>query len=148
MVQSITNDQLATLNIDFVISMLFLLVIIGSVFSIAEGRFETVNKADEAAQARSISEKVASTIEEVYAGGEGHEIKIEMPPDIKGSNYDVSVNQSGVLIQVGGWSGYSYSFFKKISNYDLNQEEVTLRPNKNYTVRNVKDGKSNKVIIF
>ncbi|WP_321421595.1 hypothetical protein [uncultured Methanobacterium sp.] len=128
--------------------MLFLLVIIGSVFSIAIGRFETVNKADEAAQARLISEKVASTIEEVYSGGEGHEIKIEMPPDIKGSNYDVSVNQSGVLIRVGGWRGYSYSFFKKISNYDLTQEKVTMHSNKKYTVKNVKDGKINKVIIF
>nr|WP_319372568.1 hypothetical protein [uncultured Methanobacterium sp.] len=145
---SITADKKATLNIDFVISMFLLLVIMGSVLSIAVERFEVVQKADEAVQTRSISEKVASTIEEVYSGGEGHEIKIEMPPDIKGSYYEVKVNQSGVLVQVGGYNGYSYSFFKKISNYEMNQLEVTMQPNRNYTLRNVKEAKSNKVIIF
>lgn len=145
---SITIDQKATLNIDFVISMFLLLVIMGSVLSIAVERFEVVQKADEAVQTRSISEKVALTIEEVYSGGEGHEIKIEMPPDIKGSYYEVKVNQSGVLVQVGGYSGYSYSFFKKIFNYEMNQPEVTMQPNRNYTLRNVKEAKSNKVIIF
>jgi hypothetical protein len=144
----ITIDQKATLNIDFVISMFLFMVIMGSVLSIAVERFEVVQKADEAVQARNISEKVASTIEEVYSGGEGHEIKIEMPQDITGSYYEVKVNQSGVLVQVGGYSGYSYSFFKKISNYEMNQPEVTMQPNRNYTLRNVKEAKSNKVIIF
>lgn len=145
---SITADQLGSLNIDFVISMFLLLVIMGSVLSIADGRFDTVQKAEEAQEARSISEKVALTIEEVYSGGDGHEIKIEMPSDIKGSFYQVKVNQSGVWVQMGGLRGYSYSFFKKISNYDMNQAEVTMLPNRNYTIRNVKEGKSNKVIIF
>jgi len=144
---SITKDHSGTLNIDFVISMFLLLVIMASVLSIAEGRLDMVQKADEAAQARSISETVASTIEEVYSGGEGHEIKIQMPPDIKGSYYHVKVNQSGVMVQVGGWSGYSYSFSKKISDYGMNQAEVTMQPKKNYTIRNVKEGKSNTVII-
>jgi hypothetical protein len=145
---TITKDQLASLNIDFLISMFLFLVILVSVISIAEGRLDTVQKAEEEAQARSISEKVASTIEEVYSGGEGHEIQIQMPSDIKGSVYQVKVNQSGVWVQVGGWSGYSYSFFKKISNYDMNQAEVTMLPNRNYTIRNVKEDKSNKVVIF
>ncbi len=144
---SITTDHAGTLNIDFVISLLLLLVIIASVLSIVEGRLNTVQKAEEAAQARSISEKVASTIEEVYSGGEGHEIKIQMPPDIKGSGYQIKVNQSGVLVEVGGWSGYSYSFSKKISEYGMNQAEVTMQPNENYTIRNVKEGRSNKVVI-
>lgn len=145
---AITKDQSASLNIDFVISMFLFLMIMVSVLSIAEGRLDTVQKAEEAAQARSISEKLASTIEEVYSGGEGHEIQIHMPSDIKGSIYQVKINQSGVLVQVGGWSGYSYSFFKKISNYDMNQAEVTLLPNRNYTVRNVKKNKDYKVVIF
>jgi len=145
---SITGDELATLNIDFVISMFILLVILASVFSIAEGRLESVGTAEEIAEARSISEKVASAIEETYSGGEGHEMKIEMPPNIKGSYYHVEVNQSGVVVDVGGWSAHSYSFSKKISNYNSNQSKVTLLPNRTYTIQNVKEEHSNKVIIF
>lgn len=145
---SITGDELATLNIDFVISMFVFLIMLASVFSIVGGRLETVETAEETAQARSISEKVVSAIEETYSGGEGHEMKIIMPSDIKGSYYRVNVNQSGVMVDVGGWSAYSYSFHKKISNYNSNQSEVTLLPNRTYTIQNIKEGQSNKVIIF
>jgi hypothetical protein len=145
---SITGNEMATVNIDFVISMFILLVILGSVLSIAGGRLETVEKAEEMIQARSVSEKVASAIEEVYSGGEGHQVEIKMPRDIKGSYYQVNVNQTGVLVEVGGWNAYSYSFQKKISSYNSNQSEVTLLPNRTYTFRNVKEGYSNKVVIF
>ena len=79
---------------------------------------------------------------------EGHEVEIKMPLDIKGSYYQVNVNQSAVLLEVGGWNAYSYSFQKKITNYNSNQSKVTLFPNRTYIIRNVKEGYSNKVVIF
>lgn len=141
-------DSRASLNVDFVLSLFLLLVVVGGILGTVQIRLETVQKSEEAVRARLISEKVASTIEEVYASGEGHEIKIEMPGSIEGSPYRVKVNQSGVRVDVGGWTGYSYSFSKKISDYTQNQNEVIMRPNTNYTVRNVKKGKRNIVVIF
>jgi hypothetical protein len=145
---TITIDSRASLNVDFVLSLFLLLVVVGGILGTVQIRLETVEKSDEAVQARLISEKVASAIEEVYAAGEGHEIRIEMPGNIEGSPYQVKVNQSGVRIDVGGWTGYSYSFSKKISDYAQNQNEVIMRPNTNYTLRNVKEGKRNIVVIF
>jgi len=145
---TITGDQIATVSIDFVISMFLLMVILVSILSLAEGRLETVEKAEEMVQARSISEKVASAIEETYSGGEGHEVEIQMPLDIKGSYYQVYVNQSGVMVEVGGWNAHSYSFQKKISNYSSNQSKVTMLPNRTYIIRNVKEECRNMVVIF
>jgi hypothetical protein len=145
---SITIDSRASLNVDFVLSLFLLLVVVGGIMGTVQVRLETVQKSDEAVQARLISEKVAYAIEEVYASGEGHEINLEMPGNIGGSQYQVKVNKSGVLVDVGGWTGYSYSFSKKISDYTLNKDEVIMRPNNNYTIRNVKVGKRNIVVIF
>jgi hypothetical protein len=129
--------------------MLFLLVIVCSVLSIAEGRLITAQKTSESVEARLLSEKVAQAIEVSYSGGEGHEIEIEMPPNLKGSDYAVEVNQSGVLVKVGGRCGYSFSYLKTISNYNMNQYEVSLFPKRTYIIRNVKDDNNcHRVIIF
>lgn len=146
---SIIYDRSATLNLDFIISMLFMLMITGSMISIAEGRLITAQETAESVEARFLSEKVANAIEVVFSGGEGHEIMIKMPPDLSGSDYKVKVNQSGVLIMVGGRCGYSFSYMKKISNYDMDQFEVLMLPNRTYNIRNVKDNSNcHLVVIF
>lgn len=145
---TIIIDQSATLNIDFLISMLFLLMITSSIICIAEGRLITAEKTEQLAEARLICEKVAHAIEVTYSGGEGHEIKIEMPSSLKGSDYAVKVNQSGVLVMVNGKWGYSFSYFKKISSYN-NKSEVFMFPKNSYIIRNVKvNNNSHKVVIF
>ncbi len=124
-------------------------MITGSVISIAEGRLTTAQESAESAEARLLSEKIASAIEMSYSGGEGHEVRIEMPSDIRGSLYKVKVNQSGVLVVIGGRCGYSFSYLKCISNYDQDQYEVVMFPKRNYTIRNVKDDHNHyRVIIF
>lgn len=145
---SIISDPSATLNIDFLITMLFLLMITSTIISISEGRFITAEKTEQLAEARSICEKVAHAIELTYSGGEGHEIRIEMPSSLKGSDYTVKVNQSGVLVMVNGKCGYSFSYLKKISSYNNNQSEVFMFPKNSYILRNVKfNNNSHKVVI-
>ena len=134
----IIKDQLASLNLDFLVSMLFLLIITSSIISIAEGRLTTVEKTEQSVDTRLISEKVAHAIEVVYSSGEGHEIKIKMPSRLKGSDYLVKVNQSGVLVMVGGRRGYSFSYMKKISSYNTHQTQVFMSPGKSYIIRNMK----------
>lgn len=145
---SIIINEFATLNFDFIISMLFLLVIVVSVLSIAEGRLITAQETTESVKARLLSEKVAQAIEVSYSGGEGHQIMIEMPSDLKGSDYKVKVNQSGVTVLLGGRCGYSFSYTKKISNYDMDRYEVFMFPRKNYIIRNVKDTHNYPTVII
>ena len=145
----IITDVSASLNLDFIISMLFLLMITSSILSIAEGRFITAEKTEESAEARWLSEKVAHNIEVSFSGGEGHEVRMEMPSSLKGSDYLVKVNQSGVLVTVGGRCGYSFSYLKKISSYNTNQSEVFMFPKRSYVIRNVKfNNNSHTVAIF
>lgn len=144
----IVSDQRASLTVDFILSMFILLVLAVSILGTIHVRLETVHDAEEVVQARLISEKIASAIEDVYSAGEGYEMRIEMPSNIAGYQYQVRVNQSGVKVEIGGWSGYSYSFSKKIAGYNLNQSRVIMRPNTNYTIRNLKQGKHNLVMIY
>lgn len=149
MVISIINDGSATFNVDFVISMLFFLLVVGTVISISEGRVITAQETAEAAEARLLSEEIAQAIDVSYSGGEGHEIGIEMPDNLKGSDYNVKINHSGVLVIVGGRRGYSFSGTKKISNYAMTESEVTLLPKRAYIFRNVKDSNNcHMVVIF
>ncbi|NYB52579.1 MAG: hypothetical protein HVN35_08490 [Methanobacteriaceae archaeon] len=146
---TITKDDKASLNIDFVFSILFLLAILGGVFSIANERFETVHHTSQLSEARLISEKIAQAIEESYSGGEGHEITIKMPSQIDGSYYEVETNQSGVLVKIKGKCGYSFSYFKIISNYEMNQYKVILLPSRTYKIRNVKNNQTgHRVILY
>ncbi len=146
---SIIIDLRASINLDFLISMLLLLMITSSILSVAEGRFLMAEKIQKQADARLISEKVAQKIEVVYSGGEGHEIRMEMPSSLKGSYYTVKVNQTGVTVMVDGKRGYSFSYHKKISRSNNFQSTVYMYPKKTYIIRNVKvKNNSNKVVIF
>ncbi|BDZ68520.1 hypothetical protein [Methanobacterium ferruginis] len=144
----ITTDQCASLNLDFMISILFLLLILGSIASVAEGRMKTVQQGEEAAEARLLSEEIAQAIEETYLRGEGHEITLKTPTKLKGSDYIVQVNQSGVLVRVKGRCGYSFSYSKQVSNLDGTQDEVIMLPGRSYTLQNVKDNNHHRVVIF
>jgi hypothetical protein len=140
-------DTVATLSIDFMISTLLMMIMVSSVIAIVEGRLEMTQQTEEAAEARMLSEKVALTIEETYSGGEGHETMISMPSDLKGSYYEVKVNQSGVGIQVGGRFGHSFLYPKKISYSEISDEEVILYPNQTYKIRNFRDENGHYLII-
>ncbi len=149
MVINIIGCESANLNIDFIISLLFLLGVVCSVISISEGQLISVHESTEAAEARWLSEKIIQSVELTYSGGEGHELKIEMPANLKGSNYTVEVNQSGVLVKVGSRRGYSFSYIKKISNYAMNEFKVIMYPKKTYILRNIKDSNNcHRIIIF
>jgi hypothetical protein len=141
-------DTVATLSIDFMISTLILMIMVSSVIAIVEGRLEMTQQTEEAAEARMLSEKVALTIEDTYSGGEGHENMISMPSNLKGSYYEVKVNQSGVGIQVGGRFGRSFLYPKKISYSEISTKEVILYPNQTYKIRNFRDENSYHLIII
>ncbi len=146
---TITNDQRALLNIDFLFSMLFMLIIVCSLILIANERLEGVQQLSESVEARLLSETISKSIDESFSGGEGHEVTIKMPSKLNGSDYRVEVNQSGVLVKIKGRCGYSFSYLKRISNFEMNQYTFTMLPERTYTIRNVKDKNNGHwVVIF
>lgn len=145
----IISDQGGSFSIDFIFSVMILLIVICGVFVIAEERLGTAKQASQSIQMRVLSDKIANALDESYSGGEGQEVKLEMPSSINGDDYTVKINQSGVLVKSGGKNGYSFSYFKRISNFVMDKNEVFMFPNTNYTIRNVKNGNNyHFVIVF
>ena len=70
-----------------------------------------------------------------------------MPSSVKGSNYLVKVNQSGVLVMVGGRRGHSFSYRKRINSYTTNQTSVFMFPKKSYIIRNMKVNNNSRLTI-
>lgn len=102
-------------------------------------------------KARSLAENIAGTINQVYAGGDGHKIRIYMPNNInKDFKYSVMVNSSGVLVKLDGRRGLAYIVPNKITNKlnAMNSSTVTLSPGKNYDIINKKEDKGDNWIVI
>ena len=140
-----------TFSIDLLFATFIFLIIIGSTIALISDRFSIVDDSKELVEARSLAENIAGTIDQVYAGGDGHKIRIHMPNSInKDSKYAVDVNSSGVLVNLNGKMGLAYMVPKKISNKIdvLNDTTVTLYPGQNYDIINKKEDKGDNWIII
>lgn len=144
-------DKHGTLSVDLLFATFIFLLIIGSTVNLISDRFSMVDNSKELAEARSLSEKVAGTIDQVYAGGTGHKIRIHMPNSInKDFSYTVEVNSTGVLVKLNGRRGLAYIIPNKISNdIDMsNSTTVTLCPGRNYEIINKKEDKGENWIVI
>lgn len=144
-------DKYGTLSVDLLFATFIFLLIIGSTVNLISDRFSMVDNSKELAEARSLSEKVAGTIDQVYAGGNGHKIRIHMPNSInKDFKYTVEVNSTGVLVKLNGRRGIAYIIPNKISNdIDMsNSTTVTLYPGRNYEIINKKEDKGENWIVI
>ena len=140
-----------TFSIDLLFATFIFLIIIGSTIALISDRFSIVDDSKELVEARSLAENIAGTIDQVYAGGDGHKIRIHMPNSInKDSKYAVDVNSSGVLVNLNGKMGLAHMVPKKISNKIdvLNDTTVTLYPGQNYDIINKKEDKGDNWIII
>lgn len=144
-------DCHGTLSIDMLFATLMFLIIIGLTSTLILDRFYTADDTKELAEARSLAENIAGTINQVYAGGDGHKIRIYMPNNInKDFKYSVMVNSSGVLVKLDGRRGLAYIVPNKITNKlnAMNSSTVTLSPGKNYDIINKKEDKGDNWIVI
>lgn len=87
-------------------------------------------------EARILTEKIASTLNNVQTGT-GNEIKIKMPENIgNSSDYTISINSSGVYIEIEGLKGKSEIYPTVIMNEIKSSSQVTLYPGKSYLIQN------------
>ena len=144
-------DNHGTLSVDILFATFMFLLIIGTTVALISDRYNMVDKSKELAEARILSEKIAGSIDQVYAGCTGHKIRIHMPNSInKDFKYIVTVNSSGVLVKMNGKQGLAYIVPKKISkDIDiLKSTTVTLYPGQTYDIINIKEDKGDNWIVI
>lgn len=142
-------DEGGNLTVDFMFSILLLVVVLGSLTSLVSERLDMVEETHELAQSRSLVESIAGAINQVYAGGEGHHIRIHTPPHINNQEYRVTVNSSGVFIKLQGRRGWALTAPGKFSpSISLESSTITLLPDTDYIILNVKDGNGNHWIVI
>lgn len=135
-------DESGSLSIDILFTAFILLIIIIPSINLISDRFQLVDNSEELVEARSLAENIAGAIDQVYAGGNGHEIIINMPYHLnKNTRYKVTVNTSGVLVDLDGRKGLAHISPFMISNKPKPDKSttVTLTPGNSYTIYNKKD---------
>jgi hypothetical protein len=137
------------LTVDFMFSIFLLLLVLASLTSLIWERLDMVEGSQELAQSRILLENIAGTINQVYAGGEGHSIRIHMPPHINQKEYQVTVNSSGVFMKLEGRRGWALMAPEKFSrDISLKNSAVTLLPDHEYLILNLKDGSGYSWIVI
>lgn len=135
-------DHEGILSVDLLLATFLLLIIILSTSTLIIDRFNMVDDSQKLAEARSLAENIVGAINQAYAGGEGHVIKIKTPAHInKITNYQVLVNSSGVLVKLENRMGLAYFIPTKISSSpdDLQCSTITLSPAKEYVIMNKRE---------
>lgn len=130
------------ISVDLLLATFMIMIMIGIMSFLILDRFNMADESQELAEARSLAENVAGAINQAYAGGNGHSIKITTPPQLNNnSNYKITVNSSGVLVKLGGRKGMAYVVPDKISSSkSLKGSQVILLPGRNYFIVNKKEG--------
>lgn len=143
-------DRKGSLSVDLLFATFILLIIIGYTSTLISDRYNMVNDSRELVEARSLAESIAGAIDQVYAGGEGHTIKIKTPARINNYSYNVVVDSSGVLVKVGNRRGLAYLVPKKFSSdpTSLKSSTITLLPGKEYFVMNKREGNGENWIVI
>lgn len=144
-------DHQGTISVDLLFATFIFLIILGYTSTLISDRFNTVDRSEELVEARSLAENIAGAINQAYAGGDGHVIKIKMPVKInKDDTYHVEVNSSGVLVILESRRGLAYVIPEKFSStYNtLESSTIILNPGKEYVVMNKREGKGDNWIVI
>jgi hypothetical protein len=130
-------DSRGIVTVDLIFATLLIIIVAGSIITIASDRMDTASQTEELGKARITSENVAEAVNKVYSGGTGHSVTIKLP-DITDKNYYITVNSSGVYVTLDGMIGKAYIAPKKISGSNLLQEtQITMHNGASYTIKNV-----------
>lgn len=136
----ILYEECGNLSVDFLFSIfLFFLLMGGLTFLIAD-RYGMVEETQELAQSRSILDNIAFTINQVYSGGEGHSIRVQLPANINNKEYTITVNSTGVIIKLQGKKGWAIVAPQRFSSSILGESStITMLSGRSYIVLNMKD---------
>ena len=142
-------DNQGVMAIELLFAMLLIIIVAGSIITIASERADTASQTEELSKARMTADNVAEAINKVYSSGTGHSINISLPDNITDKEYYIDVNSSGVYVKIDGMMGESYITPKKISkSYHLDESKITMYTNSTYTIQNVNGSDGYKWIVI
>lgn len=131
-------DSRGVMTVDLIFATFLIIVVAGSIITIASDRIDTVSETGKVGNARMTAENIAGAINKVYSGGNGHSMTISLPADITGKKYYINVNSSGVYVNVDGMIGKAHITPKRISGSNLLHEtQIIMHNGANYTIKNV-----------
>ncbi len=131
-------DQQGYLTVEFMFTLLVIIFMMTSTINIISERMQMVSETENLSEARHLAENVASAINKVNSGGNGHEITLKMPPNIGDSNYQLWLNSSGVYIESGGRRGKATIYPVRIWFNPSFGPGYRLLPNRTYRLLNRK----------
>lgn len=136
------------ISVDLLIATFMVMIMVGIMSFLILDRFNMADETQELAEARSLAENIAEAINQAYAGGNGHTIKITTPPQLNNNrNYKIMVNSSGVLVKMGGRRGIAHVIPDKISSSKSPKKfQITLLPGRNYVIVNKREGNGENLI--
>jgi hypothetical protein len=136
------------MSVELLLTSVVFLIVLSGIIGMAEERVETAGITQEAAEARIISDKVAQSMEDAYSGGEGHELTVKMPLEVKGQDYLVKVNSSGVYLDMDNRNCYSPSSVPRVTGPKETEEQVFLYPGGTYRIVHRRDENSNHFLVI
>lgn len=129
-------DSRGALSGDFILSILIMVIISMGLISLISDRMDLTQETEKLSQARILSEKIASYINNVQ-NHKGKEITFKMPESIGGSsNYLVCVNSTGVYIEIDNLKGKSEIYPVHIVNHSNSTTPIKMFPGKSYKIIN------------
>jgi uncharacterized membrane protein len=136
------------MSVELMLTTVVFLLVLSGIIGIVQERSETAYSTQEAAEARIIAEKVAQSLEDAYSGRDGHEIIVEMPPEIKGQDYRVKINSSGVFVDIGNRKCFSTSSVTRVTGPKHTEEEIFLYPRESYRITHQRDEDGNHFLVI
>ena len=139
-------DSRGALSGDFILSILITIIISLGLLSVISDRMDLTQETEKISQSRLLTEKIASSINNIQ-NHKGKEIIYKMPESIgNSSNYVVSVNSTGVYIDIDKIKGKSEIYPVVIVNELNSAIEVNMYPGKSYLIRNNPSNNHKKTI--
>lgn len=139
-------DEQGHLTVDFLITMLLMIILGMGMVTIISERMDMVYETEKLSEARFLAEKVASTVNKVNAGGNGHEIRMTLPENLGKSSYLLWVNSSGVYVEQGGRKGKAAIYPVTIWFNSSYGPGYRMMPGKTYRLLNKRN--NGKTVIY
>ena len=120
------------INLEFLITIMFLLIIFSMIISVSENEFNTIQETQNRKEAKMITMDISHIINEVNTNSKGYSLNYNLPGMINKETYIVEINSTGVYVN----SHYQLTFNKFIPNNvyygNTNQKKIYLEPGNQY----------------
>lgn len=131
-------EDCGVLSVDFLLSIMMIMLIFSGLVNIISDRTNLVNENDKLSQSRILVEKISSALNKVYCGGFGQKITINLPEKIENSTYLIKIRDSSVYIELEGKIGKTQHYpMLIIDSKTGNTNEIIMHPGKTYTIANI-----------